>query len=61
MTLLPALLPDDPVVLRTMVADLQIRNAQLSATVRVYDQLIQSLQLRIAKLKKRNCSPSYFS
>jgi transposase len=53
MTLLPALLPDDPVVLRAMVADLQIRNAQLSATVRVYDQLIQSLQLRIAKLKKQ--------
>lgn len=53
MTSLPALLSNDPVVLRAMVADLQARNAQLSATVRVCDQLIQSLQLRIAKLKKQ--------
>ena len=50
---LPDLLPDDPVALKGMVAALQARNAELSATVRVCDQLIQSLQLRIAKLKKQ--------
>ena len=53
MSSLPVLLPDDPAVLKAMVAALQAQNAQLSATVRVYDQLIQSLQLRIAKLKKQ--------
>lgn len=53
MTSLPALLSNDPAVLRAMVADLQAQVTQLSATVRVCDQLIQSLQLRIAKLKKQ--------
>jgi transposase len=53
MSPLPDLLPDDPVALKAMVTALQARNAQLSATVRVCDQLIQSLQLRIAKLKKQ--------
>lgn len=53
MSPLSDLLPDDPVALKAMVAALQARNAQLSATVRVCDQLIQSLQLRIAKLKKQ--------
>lgn len=53
MSPLPYLLPDDPVALKAMVTALQARNVQLSATVRVCDQLIQSLQLRIAKLKKQ--------
>lgn len=53
MSPLPDLLPDDPVALKAMVTALQAQNAQLSATVRVCDQLIQSLQLRIAKLKKQ--------
>ena len=53
MSPLPDLLPNDPVALKAMVTALQARNAQLSATVRVCDQLIQSLQLRIAKLKKQ--------
>jgi transposase len=53
MSPLPDLLPDNPVALKAMVIALQARNAQLSATVRVCDQLIQSLQLRIAKLKKQ--------
>jgi transposase len=53
MSPLPDLLPDDPVALKAMVTALQARNAQLSATVRVCDQLIQSLQLCIAKLKKQ--------
>jgi transposase len=53
MSSLPVSLPDNPVALKAMVVALQARNAQLSTTIRVYDQLIQSLQLRIAKLKKQ--------
>ena len=46
-------LPDDPAFLKAMVAALQAENAQMSATLQAHDQLIQSLRLRIAKLKKQ--------
>nr|WP_319484750.1 IS66 family transposase [uncultured Cohaesibacter sp.] len=46
-------LSDDPAILKAMIAALQAENAQLSATLRVHDQLIQGLRLRIAKLKKQ--------
>lgn len=49
----PAFLPDDPAVLKAMVAALQAENAKMSATIRAHDQLIQTLRLRIAKLKKQ--------
>ena len=52
-------LPDDPAELRSMIAALQAENAQIaaenakmSATLRVHDQLVQALRLRIAKLQK---------
>ena len=52
-------LPDDPAELRAMIADLQAENARItaenakiSATLRVHDQLVQALRLRIAKLQK---------
>tara|TARA_R110000850_G_scaffold277135_1_gene423386 strand:+ start:5052 stop:5648 length:597 start_codon:yes stop_codon:yes gene_type:complete len=52
-------LPDDPAELRAMIATLQAENAQIaaenakmSATLRVHDQLVQALRLRIAKLQK---------
>ena len=45
-------LPDDPAVLKEMIAALQAENAKISATLRVHDQLIQALRLRIAKLQK---------
>jgi transposase len=45
-------LPDDPAVLKTMIAVLQAENAKISATLRVHDQLVQALRLRIAKLQK---------
>ena len=48
-----AFLPDDPAVLKAMVAALQAENAKMSATIRAHDQLIQTLRLRIAKLKKQ--------
>jgi transposase len=48
-----AQLPDDPVALKAMVAELQAQNTVLSATVRVFEQHIANLQLRIAKLKRQ--------
>src|SRR5690554_4179419 len=52
-------LPNDPAELRTMIATLQTENAQIvaenakmAATLRVHDQLVQALRLRIAKLQK---------
>ncbi len=35
-----------------MIAVLQAENAKISATLRVHDQLVQALRLRIAKLQK---------
>jgi transposase len=46
-------LTDDPAVLKTLIAALQAENAKISATLRAHDQLIQTLRLRIAKLKKQ--------
>jgi len=52
-------LPDDPAELRAMIAALQAENARIaaesariSAMLRVHDQLVQALRLRIAKLQK---------
>ena len=46
-------LPDDPAVLKAMIAALQAENAKISATLRAHDQLTQALRLRIAKLRKQ--------
>ena len=46
-------LPEDPALLKAMIAALQAENARMSATLRAHDQLIQALRLRIAKLKKQ--------
>ena len=46
-------LTDDPAVLKALIAALQAENAKISATLRAHDQLIQTLRLRIAKLKKQ--------
>ena len=52
-------LPDDPAQLRAMIAALQAENTRIEAenakmvvTLRVHDQLVQALRLRIAKLQK---------
>lgn len=45
-------LPDDPAFLKAMIAMLEAKNAKMSATLQAHDQLIQSLRLRIARLKK---------
>lgn len=46
-------LPEDPAVLKAMIAALQAENAKMAATIRAHDRLIQTLRLRIAKLKKQ--------
>ncbi|GCA52267.1 transposase C of IS166 homeodomain protein [Sinorhizobium sp. KGO-5] len=46
-------LPDDPTFLKAMIAALQAENAKMSATLQAHDQVIQTLRLRIAKLKKQ--------
>ncbi len=52
-------LPDDPAELKSMIATLQaenarieVENAKMAVTLRVHDQLVQALRLRIAKLQK---------
>lgn len=52
-------LPDDPAELMAIIVALQAENARIaaenakmSATLRVHDQLVQALRLRIAKLQK---------
>jgi len=46
-------LPNDPAALKAIIAALQAENAQMSATLRAHDLLVQSLRIRIAKLKKQ--------
>lgn len=46
-------LPEDPALLKAMIADLQAENAKLTAAVRAHDLVVQALRLRIAKLKKQ--------
>src|SRR6056297_839978 len=47
------ILPEDPAVLKAMIAALQAENARMAATIRAHDLLIQTLRTRIAKLKKQ--------
>lgn len=46
-------LPDDTVALKALVAELEVRNAALSATVKVFEEHVANLQLRIAKLRRQ--------
>ncbi|MEL6286503.1 MAG: IS66 family transposase [Pseudomonadota bacterium] len=46
-------LPNDPAVLKAMIAALQAENDKMSATLRAHDLLVQSLRIRIAKLQKQ--------
>ncbi len=53
MTSAPAVLPDDPDILREMIVSLQAEVARLSASARAYETLVQSLKIRIARLQKQ--------
>ena len=46
-------LPNDPAVLKAIIASLEAENAKLSATLRAHDLLVQTLRTRIAKLQKQ--------
>ena len=46
-------LPDDPAILKAIIASLEAENAKLSATLRAHDLLVQTLRTRIAKLQKQ--------
>lgn len=47
------ILPDDPALLKALIAQLQAEKAEIMATLRAHDLLIQTLRMRIAKLKKQ--------
>src|SRR6056297_3652162 len=51
-------LPNDPAVLKAMIAALQAENQKMSATLRAHDLLVQTLRMRIAKLQKQKFGPS---
>jgi len=55
---MPVDMPDDPAALKAMIAALQAENAKMSATLRAHDLLVQSLRIRIAKLKKQKFGAS---
>ncbi len=48
-----ASLPDDPALLKAMIAALQAENEKMSASLRAHDLLVQALRVRIAKLQKQ--------
>lgn len=51
-------LPDDPVQLKAIIRAQQERITRLAATERVFEALVRSLEVRIAKLQKQKFGPS---
>lgn len=51
-------LPDDPALLKAMVAALQAENRKISATLRAHDLLVQTLRVRIARLQRQKFGSS---
>ena len=51
-------LPDDPALLKAMIAALSAENAKMSATLRAHDLLVQTLRVRIAKPQKQKFGAS---
>ncbi len=54
----PADMPDDPDLLKALVAAQQAEIAKMTATLRAHDLLVQALRIRIAKLKKQKFGAS---
>lgn len=46
-------LPDDPAALKAIVAEERALRAQISASVRAYEALVEALKLRIVRLKRQ--------
>lgn len=44
---------EDPALLREMIAALEAENAQMAATIKAHDLLVQTLRIRIAKLTRQ--------
>jgi transposase len=45
--------PEDPALLKAMIARLQAENAKLTTTLRAHDLVVQALRLQIARLRKQ--------
>ncbi len=46
-------LPEDPTLLKAMIARLQAQNAKLTTTLRAHDLVVQAPRLQIARLRKQ--------
>lgn len=46
-------LPEDPALLKAMIAQLQAQNAKLTTTLRAHDLVVRALRLQIARLRKQ--------
>lgn len=46
-------LPDDPAALKAIIAEERALRAQMSASVRAYEALVEALKLRIARLRRQ--------
>jgi len=46
-------LPEDPALLKAMIAQLQAQNTKLTTTLRAHDLIVQALRLQIARLRKQ--------
>jgi hypothetical protein len=46
-------LPEDPALLKAMIAQLHAENAKLTTTLRAHELVVQALRLQIAKLRKQ--------
>ncbi len=46
-------LPDDPVLLKAMIAEERARRVEMAASVKAYEALVQALKVRIARLRKQ--------
>jgi len=51
-------LPDDPVVLKALIAKQHEEIARLAASKRAFEALVQALKIRIAKLQRQKFGPS---
>ncbi|EXS68073.1 IS66 family transposase [Sphingobium sp. Ant17] len=46
-------LPEDPALLKALIAQLQAQNTKLTTTLRAHDLVVQALRLQITKLRKQ--------
>jgi transposase len=46
-------LPEDPALLKALIAQLQAQNTKLTTTLRAHDLVVQTLRLQIARLRKQ--------